>query len=75
MDLILPGNPLFDLTLDTAIRPDASHYLNPSTGGLYMIKSADGLMRPATLEELNDYLYGGEYDEVYEDDDNCEFFD
>lgn len=68
--LILPGDPLFDVTLDTAIRPDACQYRNPDNGGIYMVKSENGLMRPATASELQEYLYGGEYDEVYEDDDD-----
>lgn len=72
-DLILPGNPLYDLTLDTAIRPDWRSHRNVSTGGIYMIKSNDGLMRPATNEELIEYLYGGEYDEVFDEDDDEEY--
>ncbi len=56
MTLILPGNPLFDLTLATA-PPPGSH-----PGGVFVVGSEDGIMRPATPEELNEYIHGGEYD-------------
>lgn len=69
MNLILPGDPLFDLTLDTSISPDWRNVQNPTSGCVYMVKdSSSGLMRPATDSELNEYLYGGEYDEVMEDE-------
>ena len=60
--LILPGNPLFDLTLatprpdwrDTAVR-DGNTYA-------FVAEPGSGLMRPVTESELEDYLEGGEYD-------------
>ena len=61
--LILPGNPLFDITL-LAPRPDWQDKAN-ADGNTYafVIDADNGLTRPATSQELEEYLYGGEYDE------------
>ena len=59
--LILPGHPLFDLTLQTP-RPD--FWAKDKTEEFAMVVDSDsGLMRPATRKELNEYVCGGEYDE------------
>lgn len=62
--LILPGNPLFDLTLATAIPPgwrQASEACSAQVA--FVAESGSGLLRPASPQELEDYLAGGEYDE------------
>ncbi len=61
--LILPGNPLFALTLLTP-RPDWREKANADGNTYAFVVDADsGLTRPATSQELKEYLYGGEYDE------------
>ncbi len=61
--LILPGNPLFDITLLTP-RPDWREKANADGDTYAFVVDADsGLSRPATSQELEEYLYGGEYDE------------
>ena len=62
--LILPGDPLFSRTADTAIPPDWRAKAE-SMGGMpnFVVDAETGLFRPATSEELNDYLYDGEYDQ------------
>ena len=61
--LILPGNPLFDITLLTP-RPDWREKANADGNTYAFVVDADsGLTRPATSQELEEYLYGGEYDE------------
>ena len=55
--LILPENPLFDWTLATA-PPPGSQGVN-----FLVADSESGILRPATNSELQDYLYGGEYDD------------
>ena len=61
--LILPGNPLFDITLLTP-RPDWQDKANADGDTYAFVVDADsGLTRPATSQELEEYLYGGEYDE------------
>ncbi len=60
--LILPGNPLFDFTLDTTPPPGWQSSIAVDGFAGFVI-SASGLMRPATPDELDEYLDGGEYDE------------
>ncbi len=64
MALILPGDPLFDMTLATSLPPDwqivASAINQPP---VFVASADDGILRPATPDEMIDYLYGGEYDE------------
>jgi hypothetical protein len=57
--LILPNNPLYQLTLEFAWQ-----FLHGMKGNQYYVKGADGLMRMATSEEVTEYLEGGECDEV-----------
>ena len=61
--LILPGDPLFDLTLLTP-RPDWREKAD-ADGNQYAfaVDPDNGLARPVTSQELEEYLYGGEYDE------------
>ncbi len=60
--LILPGHPLFDLTL-MCPRPDWHETAAKDNQYAFVAEPYSGLMRPATQDELEDYLYGGEYDE------------
>ena len=62
MMLILPGHPLFDLTLATP-RPDWQETASVDEKYAFVAEPGSGLMRPVTQRELEDYLYGGEYDE------------
>lgn len=66
--LILPGHPLFDLTLATP-PPDWKVKQECCNEAVNFVKDAQtGIFRTATHEELTDYLYGGEYDEVMGED-------
>lgn len=59
--LILPGNPLFNLTLATATPPG---WRESATEEVCMVVDPfSGLMRPATRKEMEEYVFGGEYDE------------
>lgn len=62
MALILPGNPLFDLTLATP-RPDWQRVASLDRQYAFVAEPGSGLMRPVTQKELDDYIYGGEYQE------------
>lgn len=63
--LILPGHPLFDYTLFCAIPPDWRKTADQIGQNCCFVATAgSGLLRPATPNELEDYLNGGEYDEV-----------
>lgn len=59
--LILPDNPLFDFTLQTARPPGWQNHASEEIA--FVVDHATGLMRPATRAEMIDYALGGEYDE------------
>jgi hypothetical protein len=63
--LILPGDPLFDLTLATAIPPGWRQTADQCGQQVAFVAAPGdgGLLRPATPAELEDYLEGGEYDD------------
>lgn len=60
--IILPGDPEFDLTLSTALLPHTE-------GSVYVARSGSGLLEPLDPEgsDLAEYLYGGEYDQRLEE--------
>jgi hypothetical protein len=60
--IILPGDPLFDETLATP-PPNWWNSKPMETEIALVCDSQSGLMRPASPEELWDYVYGGEYEE------------
>lgn len=63
--IILPGDPLFQLTLDTM--PPPGWQQHDSSGEVALVKDLEtGLLRPATASEMNDYVWGGELEEVEE---------
>lgn len=66
--LILPDNPLFGETLASSW--GFLHGVNPTQ--YYVTDSESGLARPATASEVQEYLNGGEYDEVTEDEEYYE---
>jgi hypothetical protein len=61
--LILPGNPLFNLTLSTAPPPNWRETAANHGTFAFVAEPGSGLMRPASPDELQDYLEGGEYEE------------
>lgn len=74
VDLILPGDPLFDITLATP--PPAWKVQQQLTSDPlnFVVDAESGLLRVATPEELTEYLYGGEYDEVMGEEDEEEYW-
>ena len=66
--LILPGDPLFDWTLATA-KPPGWQQSAAQTGEqvAFVASVGSGILRPASRQEMNDYLYGGEYDDRLEE--------
>lgn len=68
--IILPGDPLFDITLFQALPPGWRGVADRIGQQVAFVASAgSGLLRPATPGEVDEYLYGGEYDEVMGVDD------
>ena len=68
--LLLPGDPGFAETMATAMQPGWQNVAaTASTSWAFCLRD-DGLMVPLVDAELEDYLYGGEYDEVTEEDES-----
>lgn len=62
-DLILPGHPLFDISL--AIPPPGGTEIIERHNTINWINDTQlGILRAATPDELIEYLEGGEYDEA-----------
>lgn len=62
--LILPGDPGFDETLSTSLPTGWEQQRAQNAGECFFVADAEtGLLRPANARELDDYLYGGEYDQ------------
>jgi hypothetical protein len=67
-NLILPGDPEFHLTLSTALPPGWREVADHIGQNVCFVASVEsGILRPATPDELNDYLWGGEYDQRLEE--------
>ncbi len=65
--ILLPGDEEYDLTLGTSIPPNWQQTAAKDPNGYAFVADASsGLMRPVTDVELEEYLYGGEYDERLE---------
>ena len=62
--ILLPGDYFYDLTLATSVPADWQVTAAQDSNGYAFVADVDsGLMRSVTSEELEDYLYGGEYEE------------
>ncbi len=62
--LILPCDPEYSEALGQSLPPDwlaVAEKLGQAC--TFVVSPKTGLMRPATPAELDDYLYGGEYEE------------
>jgi len=60
--IILPGDPGWDWTL-TQPPPDWRNMAAKDPDGFAFVFEPSGIMRVATSTDLEEYLYGGEYDE------------
>jgi len=58
-----PDHPLFGTILHSKIPPGET-----LDGRFYAVRDETGLLQPMTETELEDYLFGGEFDEVTADD-------
>lgn len=62
--LILPGSPEFEATLGMSLPPGWQQEADRLSGEFaFVADAASGLLRPCSAEELEDYLWGGEYEE------------
>lgn len=61
-NLILPGHPLFDLTLQTT--PPPGWHQQASSGFAFVVRAdGSGMLDLVDEAELEEYLEGGEYDQ------------
>lgn len=62
--LILPGDPEFDFCLGAILPPNWKQAPTVESGGhAFVARAGSGILQPVTEQELDDYLYGGEYEE------------
>lgn len=62
--IILPGDPLFAHTLNTALPPDWKQVAaSNSQMGFIVRADGSGLLEAVNRADFNEYAYGGEYDE------------
>jgi len=63
-DLILPGDPEFDLTLATAFPPDWREKADRWSGDYgFVVDVETGMLRVVNSQQMQEYAFGGEYDE------------
>lgn len=65
--IILPGDPAFDWTLITPPPDWQKEAAKDPDGFAFVVEPGSGLVRVANADDLEDYLYGGEYDERLEE--------
>lgn len=70
--ILLPGEPGFAETMATAMQPGWQEMRAKADNQFAFGLNHQGLMIPLSDKELNEYLYGGEYDEVMEQPENEE---
>jgi len=67
MNLILPGDPEFDLTLASP-PPNWQQVAAQHRGEFaFVARSGSGLLEPVSFQELEEYLEGGEYAQRLQD--------
>jgi hypothetical protein len=74
-NLILPGDPIFDFTL--AHPPPNWRAVAASFGGefAFIAQAGSGILKPASPQEVAEYLYGGEYEERLSEIDDCDEYE
>lgn len=63
--LILPGDPEFYTTLGTVTPPAAPDQV-------FIVRAGSLILEPASPDEVDEYLNGGEYDERLQEMGDCE---
>ncbi|GAX37890.1 hypothetical protein [Nodularia sp. NIES-3585] len=75
--IILPGDPAFDWTLAFPPPDWKQTAAKDPDGFAFVVEPGSGIARVATASDLEEYLYGGEYDErldeIGETEEDCEW--
>lgn len=61
--LTLPGDPLFNLILHSFLPPGWQGFANQNPDFAFVVRAESGILEPVSLEDLEEYVEGGEYDE------------
>ena len=64
--IILPGHPLFDSYLYGTLPPGWRNYAYHNPDFAFVARTGSGILEAVCGEELDEYLEGGEYDELVE---------
>lgn len=66
-----PDSPFFDEILQSTPPPGWRKQIDSDHSGVFVCNGVTGIMRPATHDELIEYVEGGEYDEILEGEEEC----
>lgn len=69
--IMTPDSPFFYEILQSTPPPTSKERIDSDHSGVFVCDSVTGIMRPATNDELTEYVEGGEYDEILKDEDEC----
>jgi hypothetical protein len=68
MLIMTPDHPDFGTILHSQLPPGWEKQFSGNVGGTFIVRAETGLLEPASEAEIDEYLYGGEYEEVVNDD-------
>jgi hypothetical protein len=69
--IMTPEEPFFWEILQTTPPPGWKQQVDSDHSGIFVCDAVTGIMRPATHDELDEYVEGGEYDEVLGEENEC----
>lgn len=65
--LILPGHPFFDEYLYSTLPPSWRNFAYHNPDFAFVARAGSGLLEAVSEDELDEYLEGGEYDQLIEE--------
>ena len=66
--IILPGEVLFEQTVHSVLPPGWRDDLGCDFSRSFAVRAKTGLLEPMSEKELQEYLFGWEYDELEDDE-------
>lgn len=70
--LILPGHPDFEAWLHQNFPPDWGDFAYSNPDFAFVVRSDSRILEAVSHEEMEEYIEGGEYDELLDGMDNLE---
>jgi hypothetical protein len=68
--IMLPDHPNFGAILHSKLPPGWQNSIDSDFSGTFCVRADTGLLEPLSADKLDEYLDGGEYDELELDDDD-----